>query len=494
MGYLRASKEDITTLWCEFDRPRVLSIGGHDPCSGAGIVADARAIDHGGGYPLTICSCLTIQREDHFERTLSLPQKDINDMLSCLFASQRPLVAKIGMVASMEQALELMQRLRSEGVRHIIWDPIRSASASREVLHNKINPKILTLLLDKATLITPNKVEAEWILGNIDQEQISQLAQKHQCAILIKGGHSDHPYLSTDMLYTPLGDVIHNCVSRSGWDKHGTGCSLSASIALHLAQGYDLPAACRRGQLAVDALRHSSPSLLGNHDYNQTMISNKGKRLKEYRLQWITDSHDIDELLARAKALLQGGIRWIQLRMKEAISSERLRCALSLKELMRDYPDSILIIDDDVEVALMSNADGVHLGLNDMPIAQARKLLGDRKIIGGTCNTPMDLHLRALEGADYIGVGPWRMTTTKRHLAPILGIEGISQMVHANRLLPYPLPLYSIGGITCEDLPTLANLGVHGVALSGILSKSERPQQEVQDLLEVIGNLSFSCQ
>ncbi|KGN97632.1 hypothetical protein HQ48_08455 [Porphyromonas sp. COT-290 OH3588] len=190
-------------------------------------------------------------------------------------------------------------------------------------------------------------------------------------------------------------------------------------------------------------------------------------------LQYITDSQDLDELLNRARAALQGGIRWIQLRMKHSTSSERLRAALALKEEMKRYASSTLIIDDDVEVALQCDAHGVHLGLNDMPIAEARKLLGSDKIIGGTCNRAEDIELRALEGADYVGVGPWRMTYTKERLAPILGETGMRNLVTRHRQLPHSMPIVGIGGIELEDFGTLAWLGLSGIALSGLINHAE---------------------
>lgn len=492
LGYLSAGGDDMVERWLEFDRPRVLSIGGHDPSSGAGILADARVIEEGGGYPLTICSCLTIQSERCFERIVSLADADIEGALSCILSAQRPMVAKVGMTPTLPLALQLIQRLRAQGVHHIIWDPIRSASASPEPLHGSASFALVEQFLQAASLITPNSLEAEWLLGETTPESISLMACKHQCAILIKGGHGAHPDLSIDSLYMPSGEIIQHATPRAGWDKHGTGCTLSATIALRLAQGYDLPTACRLGQLAVDALRRSSPTPLGHYRYEEVMIASKRRRLERWRLQWITDTQDEHSLLARAKAILEGGVGWIQLRMKRATSAERLRCALGLKALMRNFPGSVLIIDDDVEVALLSDADGVHLGLSDMPIAEARRLLGAHKIIGGTCNRPEDLLRRALEGADYVGIGPWRMTTTKERLSPLLGAEGIARLAKANTLLPHPLPMYAIGGITLDDLPTLSSLGVHGVALSGVLSRSSEPMLEAQGLVEAMRHLRFS--
>ena len=108
---------------------------------------------------------------------------------------------------------------------------------------------------------------------------------------------------------------------------------------------------------------------------------------------------------------LEGGCKWIQLRMKEAPYEEVEAVALQLKPLCKEK-EAILLLDDHVELAKKLEVDGVHLGKKDMPIDQARQLLGEAFIIGGTANTFEDVvqHYRA--GADYLGIGPFRFTTT----------------------------------------------------------------------------------
>ncbi|MDO4691385.1 MAG: thiamine phosphate synthase [Porphyromonadaceae bacterium] len=469
LGYLSAGPIE---RFVEFDLPCVLSLAGHDPTSGAGLVADARAITAESGYPLTICTALTEQHESHFVSVLPLSWAQIERPLLCLLEKHRPLSAKIGLVANLEEALRLVKTLQLHGVRHIIWDPILSATASSESIHPTYSNQTLRQLLSAVSLITPNRPEAIRLFGSDQPDPLKKLSQKHQIAILLKGGHSEDEHLSCDQLYLPTGNTYVYSVPRTPHDKHGTGCTLSAVIATKLAQGYDLPTACRLGQWAVDRLRRSSTQLLGNLETNAARLS-KETRLETCHLQYITDSQDLDELLNRARAALQGGIRWIQLRMKHSNSSDRLRAALALKEEMKSYTGATLIIDDDVEVALECDAHGVHLGLNDMPIGEARKLLGSDKIIGGTCNRAEDIELRALEGADYVGVGPWRMTYTKERLAPILGKEGMSNLVARHRQLPHPIPIIGIGGIELADLATLASLGLSGIALSGLVNHAE---------------------
>ena len=140
-------------------------------------------------------------------------------------------------------------------------------------------------------------------------------------------------------------------------------------------------------------------------------------------LQFITHFTDRYSYYDSARLALEGGCRWIQLRMKDASPEEREQEAVRIQELCRTY-EATFIIDDDVELVKKLKADGVHLGKNDMPIAEARHILAKDFIIGGTANTFDDVvsHYRA--GADYIGCGPFRFTTTKKNLSPILGLEG----------------------------------------------------------------------
>ena len=138
-------------------------------------------------------------------------------------------------------------------------------------------------------------------------------------------------------------------------------------------------------------------------------------------LQFITHFTDRYSYYDSARLALEGGCRWIQLRMKDASPEEREQEAVRVQELCRTY-GATFIIDDDVELVKKLKADGVHLGKNDMPIAEARHILAKDFIIGGTANTFDDVvsHYRA--GADYIGCGPFRFTTTKKNLSPILGL------------------------------------------------------------------------
>ena len=200
-------------------------------------------------------------------------------------------------------------------------------------------------------------------------------------------------------------------------------------------------------------------------------------------VQFITHYTERYTYLDSVRIALEGGCRWIQLRMKEASPKDILPIAKEAMRLCRKY-DATFIIDDFVEFAKQIGADGVHLGKNDMPIAEARKILGQDFIIGGTANTFEDVQMLYKAGANYIGCGPFRFTTTKKNLSPILGLEGYQQIILLMREYKIPLPLVAIGGITKEDIPSLMQTGISGIALSGSILRSENPTEEMKEIIQ----------
>lgn len=203
------------------------------------------------------------------------------------------------------------------------------------------------------------------------------------------------------------------------------------------------------------------------------------------RMQFIshfTDQYDYLDSIAMA---LEGGCRWVQLRMKDATPEEILPIALEAQKLCK-AKDATFIIDDHVELVKKIGADGVHLGKLDMPVGEARKILGDSFIIGGTSNTFEDIAMHAAAGADYIGCGPFRFTTTKKNLSPVLGLEGYQTLVAKMRENGLTLPIVAIGGINAADIPSIMRTGVSGIALSGTVLRAENPVSEMRKLMDMM--------
>ena len=171
--------------------------------------------------------------------------------------------------------------------------------------------------------------------------------------------------------------------------------------------------------------------------------------------------------------------------MKGATDEETESVALPVQQMCREA-GATFIIDDRVELVRKLQADGVHLGKNDMPIAQARQILGEGFIIGGTANTFADIQAHWKAGADYIGCGPFRFTTTKEKLSPVLGLEGYREIVGQMRQAGINLPIVAIGGITADDITDLLQTGVTGIAISGAILRADDPVAAMHNLIKQI--------
>ena len=202
-------------------------------------------------------------------------------------------------------------------------------------------------------------------------------------------------------------------------------------------------------------------------------------------LQFITHFTDKYSYFDSARIALEGGCRWIQLRMKDASAEEIEKEAMRILPLCREC-GATFILDDQAELAKKIHADGVHLGKLDMPIAEARKMLGKDFIIGGTANTFDDVKAHCEAGADYIGCGPFRFTATKKNLSPILGLEGYRRIIARMKAEGIGLPVVAIGGITYDDIPAVMQTGVSGIALSGSILRAEDPIGETRRIVSLI--------
>ncbi len=202
-------------------------------------------------------------------------------------------------------------------------------------------------------------------------------------------------------------------------------------------------------------------------------------------LQFITHSNDRYDHYTAAQAALEGGCRWVQLRMKDSPLAEIEAMGVRLSALCKSY-DATFIIDDHVELVKPTDADGVHLGKNDMRPDEARTLLGEHAIIGGTANTFADIVELHKQGVDYIGLGPYRFTATKKNLSQLLGIEGYREILAACRADGIELPIVAIGGIVCSDIADILASGVTGIALSGTILNASSPQAETAAVLQEI--------
>jgi len=205
---------------------------------------------------------------------------------------------------------------------------------------------------------------------------------------------------------------------------------------------------------------------------------------KSFSFQFITHCTDKYDYYQSAEMALLGGCKWIQLRMKNVDISEIKQVALRLKPLCKSY-NAVFLLNDHAELCKEIEADGVHLGKTDMNPLEARKLLGTNFIIGSTCDGYKDIEDKKNMPIDYIGLGPFRFTSTKKNISPVLGIKGYETIVKQCRKNNIHIPLVAIGGITAADILPILQTGIDGVAVSAAILQSENPVEETKRFLNL---------
>lgn len=482
LGYIWEEPGEALSRFIRLRTPFVLSIAGFDPSSGAGITADLKTFEATGCYGLGICSAITFQHEDTYTGTHWIDKEEIIQQCKLQFQKHQPEYLKIGLIENFEILDQLTAWLCSTFPNlKIIWDPILQASAGYTFHSEK--QFSLPAILKRLYLITPNTEELHQLFGpSATVGSLQSICREYQLNLLWKGGHTAGPEVS-DCLITPENTYRYS-VSRNKYGKHGTGCILSAAIVSALAQGMSLPDACNKAQVYVSKAIESNDSKLSYHTLQQAFFTRKPVP-DELSLQYITDPKTGISLCEQIEAVCRGGIRWVQLRMKTASYTEILREGKLAKEICRRY-NALFMINDQVEIARQLDADGVHLGMNDMDPWEARKILGPGKIIGATCNTWEDIQLRSIQQVDYIGLGPFTYTTTKEKLSPILGLEGYRRLLEQMQQHHISIPVFAIGGITEPDIPMLLETGIQGIALSGLIKNSNNLCLKTQEILKII--------
>ncbi len=197
------------------------------------------------------------------------------------------------------------------------------------------------------------------------------------------------------------------------------------------------------------------------------------------KLHYITTSADM------AEQACNGGVKWIQLRLKNVSDVYYYNVAKDVHAICKKY-DATFIINDNVQLALELKADGVHIGKEDTSPQDARAILGNGFIIGSTANTIEDVTKLSKMPIDYIGLGPYRFTDTKQNLSPVLGLKGYNDIFNSTNYIKMP-PIIAIGGIRLEDTVSILSTGVYGIAVSGAITFAPNIEEAAKSFILQIG-------
>ncbi|HEV2722370.1 MAG TPA: bifunctional hydroxymethylpyrimidine kinase/phosphomethylpyrimidine kinase, partial [Thermoanaerobaculia bacterium] len=361
-------------------RPAALTIAGFDPSGGAGLQADLRVFNALGLAGWSVATAITIQNTQGVHGVHLVDAETLHKQLDAVFSDARSLGAvKIGMLGGAAQARAVADALRRWKPRNVVLDPVLASTAGVPLLDD---PEALDELIPLCDLVTPN-------------------AHEHVQArtLLVKGGHAagdpdDKLYVDGTLVRTYHGTRIATP------HTHGTGCALSAGIAAYLALGVPLQEAIAQAKEIVAAgLRN--PVIIGEGRGYPDVRAIRG-------IYVLTDARrDATETI---RAALNGGARIVQLREKSLPTPDLINLAKRLRDLAHEH-GALFIVNDRVDVALAADADGVHLGPDDMHPRDARALLGQR-IIGASVSTVEEAAALA-PFTTYFGVGAIYGSATK---------------------------------------------------------------------------------
>lgn len=307
-----------------------------------------------------------------------------------------------------------------------------------------------------------------------------------------------NPHIADNLKTKRLSASCHSIAEVTKYKNDVDYCFLSPIFDSISKYGYKSKFSLSElNQAFKDNILDSKVVALGGVDYNNISTLEKigfssfamlGSLWNLPKIMFITHFNDKFDYLTGARTVLKGGCKFIQLRMKDASDNQVLEVAEFLRTAC-DENNALLTIDDRIHLLDTNLFDGVHLGKNDMPIKEAKQITDDKFLLGATCNTIEDAVEAIKSGADYLGVGPFRFTTTKQKLSPQLGVAGYDKMIKKLKDLNYDIPIYAIGGITKNDFSSLKNIGVYGSALSGTILSSNDTLKETFNIIQTWNNV-----
>jgi hydroxymethylpyrimidine kinase/phosphomethylpyrimidine kinase/thiamine-phosphate diphosphorylase len=476
-------------------RPIVLTIAGSDPSGGAGIQADVKAVEAGGGYAAAAITAITVQDTRGVRRVSALAPDLVREQIDAVLSDLDVAAVKCGMLAGPAIVSEVATCLRRHAARNVVVDPVLRSHEGTPLLDADAIGVLGAELLPLTRIVTPNVAEAE-VLGGVRIRDLDDAVRGGRrilelgCeAVLVTGGHLEAGR-GSDVLVDAAGARVFAGRLVETLHTHGGGCTYASAIATGLAHGLAPAAAVERAKRFIGgALRHSLAPGRGTGPVDAFHFLHHGAAggIDPGRLHVLTDecaqsrfTHGDLAFLAAA-----GGADVIQFREKRDWSeARRVETARAMVRRLEGTA-ARLVVNDGVEVAAACGAAGVHLGPRDADPRAARVRLGPAATVGVTVNDPQRLQSVRHRGATYYGVGPVFGTRSKAAPAPALGIEGLARIVAAA-----DRPVIAIGGLTPERVSEVLDAGASGVAVLSDVVCSADPAERVRRFVEALARAS----
>lgn len=464
----------------------VWSIAGSDSGGGAGIQADLRTMHDFGVHPCTAITALTAQNSLGVTSIEFCSKKVFQDQLNALNDDLPASVIKIGMVGNSE-LIEVLDDFLAGYRGFVVCDPVMIATTGAQLLEKNAQKHLIERIVPYSHLITPNLHEAGLLTG----KKVNSLESMAECAeaiwqltgraVLLKGGHGFNG-LSHDYFYDENNRCWFSNLRLDNRNTHGTGCTLSSAIASCLSLGYSLLDAIVLARMYV----HKGIRLGKQFGRGAGPVGHCGFPDSQIDLP-VVNSYPVSELNSKKfprfdpkngiyalikdhqelKQLLSSGIETFQLRIKDRpideVKSEAAKSAAIAREAGVQ-----LFINDYWELAIETQAHGVHLGQEDLSNVDFDKLRTSGLQLGISTHNFYEIAIAHQYRPSYIAVGPIYETKTKVVKEPPKGEKMLAAVC---KMLDYPV--VAIGGITPDKFDLLKSCGVAAIAMSSSLKGSQ---------------------
>jgi len=486
-------------------RPIVWSIAGSDCGAGAGLQADLKAFEAFGVHGCTVAAALTAQNSVQVHAIEPVSPAMLEAQLAALDDDMPPAAIKTGMLgsaANLRGVVRWIDQLRKrDSALRVVVDPVLRATTGASFADEELVEAYRRELLPRATLITPNRREAAALLGiaalatRADVEQAAQaLREAGAAAVAITGGDDDG-FHSEDYVSAPYAEGWLSLPRVATWHNHGTGCVFSSSAAAALSLGFVQVEAVVLAKMATtEALRNgyaagrgagpvrpkegfalrteNLPAMMVGTSAHPTRFAELADR--KLGLYAIVDSA---EWVAR---VLKGGVRTVQLRIKDAQHPrlrEEVRAAV---KAARDC-QAQLFINDHWQLAIEEGAYGVHLGQEDLAVADLAAIARAGLRLGLSTHSFWEVCRAWALKPSYIACGPIHPTAAKA--MPWIP-QGNGNLSFWCQLLP--LPVVAIAGMDVARATQAMQCGAAGVAVISAITGAASPETAMAELQRAI--------
>lgn len=490
-------------------------VGGTDPTSGAGIHLDNHVLQSLGLHGFPVVSAITAQNSQGVSLCAAVPQAQFDQQLSCIESEFVPRIIKLGLICDDGQ-LQSLIALSGRFDCPLIWDPVMASSSGGVMANAETIYKGIVSAGKKIMLLTPNIPEAEALCGMkihcCDDMMLasSRILESGISNLLIKGGHLDDADFDDDTFdnseneccdYFSNGNQSFWIVSqklKQGASIRGTGCALASAIAGAMALGHDLRDAVVLSRSVVSrniehhyqigAMRFQSCRSWPVHHRQLPKLRYGNPRKTQMTFaRCDTDRLGIYPVVDSAnwvRALLESGVRTIQLRIKEA-DQQRIEKEIINAVESANRVGARLFVNDHWQLAIRHNAYGIHLGQEDIKSADPVEIARSGLRLGVSTHSHWEMAAAINLNPSYIALGPIYETTSKEMSFAPQGLEMVSYWV---RFLGGQWPLVAIGGIDFERACALKSTGVGSVAMISAITQAECYEQAVAELLDLWEN------